>query len=125
MDQINFIVEEIQDWYKEFKSKWFKGVLILEEFKKEYLIFFLLGDVLEFVKYVFCVFDQNVDGKLDFCEFVCGFSIVLRGCMEDKFKFSFQMYDINGNGFIFCEEMLEVFVVSSNVFLYLFCCIVF
>lgn len=77
---------------------------------------FLLGDVLEFVKYVFCVFDQNVDGKLDFCEFVCGFSIVLRGCMEDKFKFSFQMYDINGNGFIFCEEMLEVFVVSRMFF---------
>lgn len=124
-DQTNFTVEEIQDWYKEFKSKWPKGVLTSEEFKKEYSTLFPLGDASEFAKHVFRVFDQNADGKLDFREFVCGFSIVLRGRMEDKLKFSFQMYDINGNGFISREEMLEVLAVSSNVFLHPSCCIVF
>lgn len=124
-DQTNFTVEEIQDWYKEFKSKWPKGVLTSEEFKKEYSTFFPLGDASEFAKHVFRVFDQNADGKLDFREFVCGFSIVLRGRVEDKLKFSFQMYDINGNGFISREEMLEVLAVSSNVFLHPSCCIVF
>lgn len=117
-DQTNFTVEEIQDWYKEFKSKWPKGVLTSEEFKKEYSTFFPLGDASEFAKHVFRVFDQNADGKLDFREFVCGFSVVLRGRMEDKLKFSFQIYDINGNGFISREEMSEVLAVSSNVSLF-------
>lgn len=112
-DQTNFTVEEIQDWYKEFKSKWPKGVLTSEEFKKEYSTFFPLGDASEFAKHVFRVFDQNSDGKLDFREFVCGFSVVLRGRMEDKLKLSFQMYDINGNGFISREEMSEVLAVST------------
>eukprot|EP00105_Crassostrea_gigas_P010814 XP_011426213.1 PREDICTED: neurocalcin homolog [Crassostrea gigas] len=114
-DQTNFTVEEIQDWYKEFKSKWPKGVLTSEEFKKEYSTFFPLGDASEFAKHVFRVFDQNADGKLDFREFACGFSIVLRGRMEDKLKFSFQMYDINGNGFISREEMLEVLAAMYKV----------
>lgn len=114
-DQTNFTVEEIQDWYKEFKSKWPKGVLASEEFKKEYSTFFPLGDASEFAKHVFRVFDQNADGKLDFREFVCGFSIVLRGRMEDKLKFSFQMYDINGNGFISREEMSEVLAAMYKV----------
>lgn len=114
-DQTNFTVEEIQDWYKEFNSNWPKGVLTAEEFKKEYSTFFPLGNASEFAKHVFRVFDQNDDGLLDFREFVCGFSVVLRGRMEDKLEFSFQMYDINGNGFISREEMSEVLSAMYKV----------
>nr|XP_022300118.1 hippocalcin-like protein 1 [Crassostrea virginica] len=107
-EQTNFTVEELQEWYKEFSSSWPKGALTVDEFKKAYSTFFPLGDASEFAKHVFRVFDQNDDGKLDFREFVCGFSLVLRGRIEDKLKFSFEIYDINGNGYISREEMSEV-----------------
>ena len=112
-EQTNFTVEELQEWYKEFSSSWPKGALTVDEFKKAYSTFFPLGDASEFAKHVFRVFDQNDDGKLDFREFVCGFSLVLRGRIEDKLKFSFEIYDINGNGYISREEMSEVLSVSQ------------
>lgn len=113
-DNTNFTVEELQDWYKEFKSNWPKGALTVEEFKKAYKTFFPLGDATEFAKHVFRVFDRNDDGLLDFREFVCGFSVVLRGGVQEKLKFSFQIYDINGNGFITRDEMSEVLSVRTH-----------
>lgn len=116
-DNTNFTVEELQDWYKEFKSNWPKGALTVEEFKKAYKTFFPLGDATEFAKHVFRVFDRNDDGLLDFREFVCGFSVVLRGGVQEKLKFSFQIYDINGNGFITRDEMSEVLSVRTHTFI--------
>ncbi|XP_062575207.1 hippocalcin-like protein 1 [Saccostrea cucullata] len=114
-DQTNFTVEELNEWYKEFRSSWPKGALTVDEFKKAYSTFFPLGDASEFAKHVFRVFDQNDDGLLDFREFVCGFSVVLRGSVDDKLSFSFQIYDINGNGFITRDEMKEVLSAMYKV----------
>ena len=114
--QTNFTAEELQDWYKEFRSSWPKGVLTIEEFKKAYSSYFPLGDASEFAKHVFRVFDQNDDGRLDFREFICGFSVGLRGSVEEKLKFSFRIYDVDGNGFISPEEMVEIFTVRNTVF---------
>ena len=113
--QTNFTAEELQDWYKEFRSSWPKGVLTVEEFKKAYSSYFPLGDASEFAKHVFRVFDQNDDGRLDFREFICGFSVGLRGSVEEKLKFSFRIYDVDGNGFISPEEMVEIFTVRNTV----------
>lgn len=51
----------------------------VDEFEKMYVGFFLKGDVLKFVRYVFWVFDLNDDGYVDFWEFICGFSVILCG----------------------------------------------
>lgn len=51
----------------------------VDEFEKMYVEFFLKGDVLKFVRYVFWVFDLNDDGYVDFWEFIFGFSVILCG----------------------------------------------
>ncbi|XP_022302315.2 neurocalcin homolog [Crassostrea virginica] len=112
--QTNFTAEELQDWYKEFRSSWPKGVLTVEEFKKAYSSYFPLGDASEFAKHVFRVFDRNDDGRLDFREFICGFSVGLRGSVEEKLKFSFRIYDVDGNGYISPEEMVEIFTAFEK-----------
>ena len=113
-EQTNFTVEELQEWYKEFSSSWPKGALTVDEFKKAYSTFFPLGDASEFAKHVFRVFDQNDAGRVDFREFICGFSVGLRGSVEEKLKFSFRIYDVDGNGFISPEEMVEIFTVRNT-----------
>lgn len=41
-------------------------------------------------------------------EFVLNLSTLSRGSLDEKLKWTFQLYDVNGDGFISREEMTEV-----------------
>lgn len=46
--------------------------------------------------YLFVIFQQ--DNTLDFLEYVAALHLILRGNLEDRLKWSFKMYDSDGNG---------------------------
>lgn len=62
------------------------------------------------VQRIISVFDKNNDGKISFYEFVTGLSTLtdsgklnklnFKGNIEDKNRLAFQVYDVNGDGFI-------------------------
>ncbi len=67
------------------------------------------------VQRVIDVFDKNKDGKISFTEFVSGLSSLHSdGPLEDKIKFVFSIYDMDGDGFI---SNGELFKVSDLLFL--------
>ncbi|KAK6587704.1 hypothetical protein RS030_81260 [Cryptosporidium xiaoi] len=70
------------------------------------------------VKRVISVFDTNKDGKVSFVEFIIGLARLAVGTdPEEKMKFAFDIYDVNGDGWISNGELFKVMkmMVGDNL----------
>lgn len=84
------------------------GQLDRTEFARIYKQFFPFGDPAPLADYVFNVFDENKNGFIDFKEFICALSVTSRGRLDEKLRWAFQLYDIDGDGTITYQEMLTI-----------------
>ncbi|NWU23349.1 GUC1A protein, partial [Dyaphorophyia castanea] len=57
---------------------------------------------------LFGIFFSPQDGYIDFMEYVAALSLVLRGKMEQKLRWYFKLYDVDGNGCIDRHELLNI-----------------
>ncbi|XP_028301977.1 guanylyl cyclase-activating protein 1 [Gouania willdenowi] len=100
---------ESHQWYRKFMTECPSGLLTFYEFKK----FFGLRNLTEasnaYVMTMFSTFDMNDDGFIDFMEYVAALSLVLKGGVQQKLRWYFKLYDIDGSGCIDRDELLLIF----------------
>ncbi|MEQ2190393.1 hypothetical protein XENOCAPTIV_008567 [Xenoophorus captivus] len=109
-------LQNIQELYRKFTNECPSGNLHLHEFKK---IFGVSSnspeEELAFIELVFRSFDTNKDGKLDFMEYVAAVNLVLRGKLIDKLKWSFKVYDKDGDGSLTNQEVRRVVKIVTKI----------
>eukprot|EP00029_Vermamoeba_vermiformis_P011509 TRINITY_DN6342_c0_g1_i1.p1 TRINITY_DN6342_c0_g1~~TRINITY_DN6342_c0_g1_i1.p1 ORF type:complete len:183 (+),score=79.34 TRINITY_DN6342_c0_g1_i1:84-632(+) len=111
----NFSEKELKRLHRRFKKldKDSSGTLTIDEFMSipELAVNPLLERVIS-------IFDTNKDNEVEFKEFISALSIFSdKGNKEGKLKFAFQVYDIDGDGFISNGELFQVLkmMVGSNL----------
>jgi len=111
----NFSEQELKKLYRRFKllDKDGSGTLTTEEFLS--IPDLALNPLLE---RILQIFDKNKDDEIQFEEFISVLSTLSdKGTKEDKLKFAFQVYDIDGDGYISNGELFRVLkmMVGTNL----------
>uniref|UniRef100_A0A671RDT0 EF-hand domain-containing protein n=1 Tax=Sinocyclocheilus anshuiensis TaxID=1608454 RepID=A0A671RDT0_9TELE len=116
--QTNFSKKELQVLYRGFKNECPSGVVNEETFKQIYSQFFPHGDASTYAHYLFNAFDSSHSGSIKFEDFVTALSILLRGTTTEKLQWTFNLYDINRDGYINKEvydiEMFNLMIKMYN-----------
>eukprot|EP00457_Paulinella_chromatophora_P020612 gb/GEZN01022700.1/.p1 GENE.gb/GEZN01022700.1/~~gb/GEZN01022700.1/.p1 ORF type:complete len:176 (+),score=45.33 gb/GEZN01022700.1/:29-556(+) len=114
--QCSFSEDELKRLFKKFKKldKDGNGSLSIEEFMN---IPELEHNPL--VRRVVETFDDDKSGEVDFMEFIKALSVfaTMEAKLEEKFKFTFRIYDVDGDGFISNADLYKVLkaMVGSNL----------
>ncbi|XP_023232729.1 A-type potassium channel modulatory protein KCNIP1-like [Centruroides vittatus] len=103
-----FTRNELKLMYQGFKQACPTGIVNENAFKDIYASFFPQGDASLYAHYVFKLIDQEHNGTINFQDFVIGLSTISRGTDLEKLQWTFNLYDINGDGKITKEEMYEI-----------------
>ena len=111
-----FTDSEIKEWYKSFTMDFPGGRLNKTQFKVVYKGLFPNDDESHFATLVFKTFDVNGDGVIDFREFMVAMSITSKGSIKDRLEWVFSMYDLDGDGQITRNEMLEIIRSLQSMF---------
>ncbi|CAL1291683.1 unnamed protein product, partial [Larinioides sclopetarius] len=101
----NFSRSEIKLIYQGFKQVCPTGVVNENTFKNIFSSYFPQGDAALYAHYVFKACDQQNNGTINFQEFLTGLSLLTRGPTVDKLRWTFRLYDLNGDGRIDRDEM--------------------
>ncbi|XP_071542241.1 uncharacterized protein [Panulirus ornatus] len=112
-----FSKEELQFMYRGFKQECPTGVISEETFKEIYGKFFPLGGQPDdgsgrnsamYAHYVFGTMDQDGSGTITFGDFIMGLSVLLKGTLQERVNWIFNLYDINNDGYITKEELIDI-----------------
>ena len=71
---------------------------------------------------VFRVFDTDKNGRLDFHEFMLAISIQQKGSTEDRLGWLFNMFDLDGTGFISMDELTTLVEVGNALYVFVIFC---
>ncbi|KFP70972.1 Calsenilin, partial [Acanthisitta chloris] len=104
----SFTKTELQTLYRSFKNECPSGLVDEETFTLIYSRFFPQGDVTSYAHFLFKAFDADHNGTLCFQDFALGLSVLLRGTEQQKLRWTFDLYDVNKDGYVTKEDMLEI-----------------
>jgi len=96
--------------YRGFKQECPAGSVNEDIFKEIYEKFFPYGNATCYAHHVFKAFDVNSTGAISFRDMLISLSTLLHGTEYEKLKWTFRVYDLNGDGVITKAELGNVVV---------------
>ncbi|XP_012734648.1 guanylate cyclase activator 1g [Fundulus heteroclitus] len=108
-------VAQIQEMCVIFLRECPSGALHLHEFKRIFGVQSSSAEESLFLETIFRSFDTNQDNTLDFIEYVAALNLILRGNLEDRLKWSFKMYDRDGNGKLDRKEVKRLIRILQKI----------
>ncbi|XP_001951116.2 Kv channel-interacting protein 4 [Acyrthosiphon pisum] len=106
--QTKFTRQEIRIMYRGFKQKCPEGVVHEDLFKDIYSKFFPHGNSNLYAHFVFKAFDVKSNGAISFKDMLMTLSTLLRGSIYEKLRWTFKLYDLNGDGCITRSELSQI-----------------
>ncbi|CAF4191961.1 unnamed protein product, partial [Rotaria magnacalcarata] len=105
---------EITGWLNELKSRCPNGKMTKKDMLKCYkdLSSCDMDKVEHVVNAIYKAFDVDNNGKVDIKEFAVGFLLTTKGSVEEKLDYTFQLYDIDKDGFI---DQSEIDIMAKYV----------
>jgi Ca2+-binding EF-hand superfamily protein len=114
-DQLNWLLEnsrynkrELKQIYKRFSTFVTNGNMSKDQFIDIYLNCSNSKNISVIAEHIFRTCDVDENQSIDFTEFIACLSVTTRGTLMEQIKWIFSLYDINRDGVIECEEVLEV-----------------
>ncbi|XP_023330478.1 Kv channel-interacting protein 1 isoform X2 [Eurytemora carolleeae] len=95
-----FSKQEIRTMYRGFKQECPGGAVNEDTFREIYEKFFPYGNAACYAHHVFKAFDVNSTGAISFRDMLVSLSTLLHGTQYEKLKWTFRVYDLNGDGVI-------------------------
>ncbi|XP_022706363.1 uncharacterized protein LOC111270413 isoform X2 [Varroa jacobsoni] len=108
LKRTKFNRNELKVMYQGFKQMCPSGLVDEPTFRDIYAQFFPQGDVTLYAHYLFMAFDQDHNGTVTFQDFVTGLSALSKGTPKEKLLWAFNLYDINGDGRITRDELIDI-----------------
>ncbi|XP_015789645.1 calcium and calcium/calmodulin-dependent serine/threonine-protein kinase isoform X2 [Tetranychus urticae] len=108
-----FTRNELKLLYWGWKCACPNGILTESTFKEIYAQFFpQAGDSSLYAHYVYsAMFNDKVrtaNGEVTFSDYASALSTLSRGSTSDKLEWIFKLYDINGDGYLTADEIIEI-----------------
>ena len=72
----------------------------------------------EILDKLFTLYDKTGDDVINYREFVCGISVLMRGSLGDKLEFAFHMFDWDDLGRLSKDEMSRALVSVNSTMSY-------
>merc|ERR1719273_2236371 len=114
-EEIKFISEQtglhrdkLLEQYKRFLRKHPSGKLDLSGMKTMLNESIPKADTSGLVEHVWRIYDTNLDGEIDFREFMLALSVMSKGSAEDNLRQIFRLFDVNSDGRLEREELSRV-----------------
>ncbi|KAI8493680.1 hypothetical protein Bbelb_286010 [Branchiostoma belcheri] len=109
---------EVKQWYRLFLTDCPDGQLSERQFVGFYCNHFEHGNAeikAILARRIFHTFDRDASGCVDFREFLCGMSAMLRGTPMERLKWAFCIFDLNSDGTVSKKELINVLTFLQDI----------
>ncbi|CAF1495734.1 unnamed protein product [Rotaria magnacalcarata] len=103
-----FSKSEIRLLYRSFKEECPGGNVSEERLGEIYSQLFPQGNPIKYTHFLFSIFDRNHKGTFTFDDYILTLSVLCRGTLDEKLRWIFRLYDINGEGLLTRENVTKI-----------------